>query len=147
MLTVHCVIHRQHLVAKNLSDRLHKLMSIVIKAHALNSRLFRQPCTETDDTFERLLLHAEVRWLSMGNCLRRLYSLFDTVVEFFHNSNSVFCDELRNIKHDIAYSSDVFTKFNVVHLQLQGNYVNLIKIKSAIFTLLSKLQLFRRNFA
>lgn len=65
-----------------------------IKAHALNSRLFRQLCTDNDEEFERLVLHTEVRWLSKGNCLRRFYSLFDTVVEFFQDSNSVLCDEL-----------------------------------------------------
>ena len=59
------------------------------------------------------------------------------------DSNSVPYDELRNIKHDIAYLSDVFTKFNEVNLQLQENYVNLIKVKSAISTFLSKLQLFK----
>ena len=63
------------------------------------------------------------------------------------DSNSVPYDELRNIKHDIAYLSDVFTKFNEVNLQLQGNYVKLIKVKSAISTFLSKLQLFKRNLA
>ena len=57
------------------------------------------------------------------------------------------CDELRNIKHGIAYLSDVFTKFKEVNLQLQGNDVNLIKAKSAISTFLSKLQLFKRNIA
>lgn len=153
VFTVHCVIHRQHLVAKNLSGRLHKSLSTVItavnkiKAHALNSRLFRQLCTENDEDFERLLLHTEVRWLSKGNCLRHFYSLFKTVVEFFQDSNSVLCDELRNIKHDIAYLSDVFTKFIEVNLQLQGNEVNLIKVKSALSTFLSKLQLFKRNIA
>jgi len=38
----------------------------------------------------------------------------------------------------VSQSTDVFTKFNEVNLQLQGNDVNLIKAKSAIFTLLSK---------
>jgi uncharacterized protein (UPF0305 family) len=63
VLTVHCVIHRQHLVAKKLSGRLHKSMSTVItainkiKVHALNSRL----CTENDEEFERSMLHTEVR--------------------------------------------------------------------------------------
>ena len=59
----------------------------------------------------------------------------------------MLCDELRNIKHDIANLSDVFTKFNEVNLQLQGNDVNLTKVKSAISTFLSKLQLFKRNLA
>jgi hypothetical protein len=56
-------MHRQHLVAKNLSDRLHKLLHTVItavnkiKAHALNDQLFRELCIKNDEDFERLLLH------------------------------------------------------------------------------------------
>ena len=153
MLTVHGVIHRQHLLEKNLSGQLHKSMNTVItavnkiKAHSLNSRLFRQLCIENEEDFERLLLHTEVRWLSKGNCLKRFYSLFDIVVEFFQDSNHGLCDDLRNIKDDIAYLSDIFNKFNEVNLQLQGNDVNLIKVKSAISTFLSKCKSFQRNLA
>ena len=153
VLTVHCVIHRQHLVAKNLSGQLHKSMNTVItavnkiKAHSLNSRLFRQLCIDNDEEFEPLLLHTEVRWLSKGNCLKRFYSLFDTVVEFFQDSNHGLCDDLKNIKDDIAYLSDIFNKLNEVNLQLQGNDVNLINVKSAISTFLSKCKLFQRNLA
>jgi hypothetical protein len=48
ILAIHCVIHRQHLVAKHLSVRLHNSLSTVInavntiKCHALNDRLFRE---------------------------------------------------------------------------------------------------------
>ena len=118
-----------------------------IKAHSLNSRLFQQLCIDNDEEFERLLLHTEVRWLSKGNCLKRFFSLFDKVVEFFQDSNTGLCDDLKNIKDDIAYLSDIFTKFNEVNLQLQGNDVNLIKVKSAISTFLSKCKLFKRNLA
>jgi len=38
----------------------------------------------------------------------------------------------------LSQSTDIFTKFNEVNLQLQGNGDNLIKVKSAIFTFLSK---------
>jgi len=38
----------------------------------------------------------------------------------------------------LSQSIDIFTKFNEVNLQLQGNGVNLIKAKLAIFTFLSK---------
>jgi len=38
----------------------------------------------------------------------------------------------------LSQTTDIFTKFNEVNLQLQGNGVNLIKAKSAIFTFLSK---------
>jgi hypothetical protein len=72
VVAVHCVIHRQHLVAKNLSDRLHCSLQYVITAvnkirsNALNDRLFRKLWDENDKDFNRLLLHTEVRWLSKG---------------------------------------------------------------------------------
>ena len=65
VLTIHCVIHLQHLVAKNMSGRLNLSLKTVIKAvnkikaHALNTRLFKQLCNENDKAFERLLLHTE----------------------------------------------------------------------------------------
>ena len=66
VLAIHCVIHRQHLVAKNLSGRLHESLQFVIKAvnrirsNALNTRLFAHPCEENDELFHQLLLHSEV---------------------------------------------------------------------------------------
>lgn len=72
LTAIHCVIHRQHLVAKHLSDRLNQSLHFVIKAvnkirsNALNTRLFAQLCDENDEDFQRLLLHTEVRWLSKG---------------------------------------------------------------------------------
>ena len=89
VLTVHCVIYRQLLVAKNLNEKLHESLSTVItavnkiKANALNSRLFHQLCIENDEDFQCLLLHTEVRWLWKGNCLRRFYTLFNSVLDFF----------------------------------------------------------------
>ncbi|XP_076372847.1 SCAN domain-containing protein 3-like [Tachypleus tridentatus] len=59
--TIHFVIHREHLVAKNLEGCLNLSLLIVIKAvnfinsHALQDRLFRQLCEEND--FRTLLLH------------------------------------------------------------------------------------------
>ena len=77
VLTVHCVIHRQHLVAKNFSEKLHESLATVItavnkiKANAFNSRLFHQLCIENDKDFQCLLLHTEVRRLSKGYSLKR----------------------------------------------------------------------------
>ena len=81
LFTVHCVIHRQHLVAKRLSPRLQASLGVAvnainkIKANAKNNRLFRQLCNENDEEFERLLLHTEVRWLSKGESLSRYCEL------------------------------------------------------------------------
>ena len=133
VFTVHCVIHRQHLVARNLSEQLHKSLNAVIKSvnriksQPLNSRMFGQLCNSNDEEFDRLLLHTEVRWLSKGNCLKRFYSLFKSVVQFLNENN---CDELSDYllahKRDIAYLVDLFTIFNDLNLQLQGSNLNLI---------------------
>ena len=125
VLTVHCVIPRQHLVAKNLSEKLHESLSTVItavnkiKANALNSRRFHQLYIENDEDFQCLLLHTEVRWLSKGNCLRRFYTLFDSVLDFFQESK--LYDKMKSSKTDTAYFTEMFSKFNEVNLQLQGD--------------------------
>ena len=118
-----------------------------IKARALNSRLFRQLCAENDEEFEQLLLHTEVRWLFKGNCVRRFYSLFSIVVEFFQAINDSVSLELISIEADITYLSDIFIKFNEVNLQLQGNLINLIKVKSTVLAFISKLKLYKCNLS
>ena len=151
VLTAHCVIHRQNLVAKNISGCLHHSLSTVtraintIKARALNSWLFRQLCAENDEEFEQLLLHTEVRWLTKGNCLRRFYSLFSTAVKFFQALGDSVSLELIGIEANIAYLSDILIKFNEVNLQLQGNLVNLIKVKSTVLAFISKLEPYKCN--
>jgi len=45
----------------------------------------------------------------------------------------------------LSQSTDSFTKFNEANLQLRGNGVNLIKAKSAIFTVLSKFNALQRK--
>ncbi|GBP70756.1 SCAN domain-containing protein 3 [Eumeta japonica] len=69
VIGIHSVIHRQHLVAKNLSDRMRQSLQLVInavnkiKSNALNTRLFAQLFEENDEDFQRLLLHTEVECL------------------------------------------------------------------------------------
>ena len=110
VLTVHCVIHRQHLVAKNLSEKLHESLSTVItavnkiKANALNSRLFHQLCIENDEDFQCLLLHIEVRWLSKGNCLKR----FNSVLDFFKNPTLSFTTNWNRVRQILLTSLKCF---------------------------------------
>ncbi|CAH1983840.1 unnamed protein product [Acanthoscelides obtectus] len=122
VLAIHCVIHRQHLVAKKLSVRLHESLHLVIDAvnrirsNALN--IFAQLCKEDDEHFHQLLLHTEVRWLSEGLCLTRFFALFETILEFLDTKDKILKENLMMKKTDIAYLTDLFTKFNMVNLQL-----------------------------
>ena len=77
--------------------------------------------------------------------LLSFYLLFSTAVEFFQALNDSVSLELIGIKADITYLSDIFMKFNEVNLQLQGNLVNLIKVKSIVLAFISKLELYKRN--
>jgi hypothetical protein len=85
-----------------------------IKARPLNSRLFSLLCDDMGSEHKQLLLHSEVRWLSWGKVLTRLFELRQEVLLF-----------VREIKEDytsflvddmwlsiLAYLSDVFSKLN-----------------------------------
>ena len=152
LFTIHCVIHRQHLVAKKLSNHLHTSLNLVIKAvnkikrHGLQTRLFKELCNVNEEEFDNLILHTEVRWLSKGNCLERFLAVFDTVIEFFSTKNSELSIKLQERKNDIAYLSDLYGKFNVLNKLLQGKNLNLIKVKASLTSFTNKLELFERNF-
>ena len=83
---------------KKLSEKLANVIKAVnkIKTKALNSRLFHQLCIDNDDDFQCFLLHIEVRWLSKGNCLTRLFTLFYTTLDFFEEVDN-------NLKKRIAF--------------------------------------------
>lgn len=151
VLTVHCVLHRHNLVAKSKSPPLHESLNVAvkainkIKAHALNNRLFRQLCQENDETFERLLLHTDVRWLSKGNCLARFCELFDSIVEFLEEVDAALGEQVSSRRCDIMYLADFFGKMNEVTLKLQGKGVTLVQSKAVIHSLTSRLDLYRQS--
>ena len=151
VFAIHCVIHRQHLVAKNLSARLHESLQLVINAinkirgNSLHSRLFSQLCKENDEDFNRLLFHTEVRWLSKGLCLTRFFSLFETILDFLATKDPILKENLIKSKPDIAYLTDLYAKFNEVNLQLQGNSLNLVKTKSIVAAFLGKINLMKQK--
>ena len=151
VFTIQCVIHRQHLVAKHLSDRLHSTLQAVIravnkiKAHSLNDHIFRQLCHENEEEFERLLLHTEVRWLSKGKCLQRFYNLYDSVIDFFKFKllDEKVSSDLESRRADVAYLSDIFKKLNEVNIKLQGTNMCLIKAMGIIMAFICKLDFYK----
>ena len=81
LMTTHCFLHREALVAKTLNDELKLVLDQVvkmvnyIKSRPLKSRLFKQLCIAMESKHLCLILHTEVRWLSRGKVLSRVFEL------------------------------------------------------------------------
>ena len=87
IIFAHCMIYRGALVVKKLHQNYTLFFDAVkiinfIKSRAFNSRLFKNWCIDMDSDYTSLLLHAEVRWLSRGRSLKRLFTLKDEVLIF-----------------------------------------------------------------
>ncbi|KFD49828.1 hypothetical protein M513_09295 [Trichuris suis] len=151
VFTIHCVIHREHLVSKKLGSRLNRSLSVVIhvvnfiKSHALQNRLFRHLREENNEDFDTLLLHTEVRWLSKGNCLQRFVALWKMIVAFM--SEKEYEDKLIDAKADIFYLADMFEKFNSLNKALQGRDNNLMNSKAAVVSFHKKLEVYWHNIS
>ena len=64
---------------------------------------------------------------------------------FFQESNPELYEKLKSNKTDVSYLTEMFSKFNEMYLQLQGDETSVIKAKSALSAFLSKLELYSRN--
>ena len=116
-----------------------------IKARPLHDKLFRTLCRDNEKDFERLLLHTEVRWLSKGACMSRFYFLYDSVIELLSVIDCQLAEAVKPLKNDIAYLTDIFTFKNEVNKKLQGEMITLIRCKSVITAIISKLALYQEN--
>ncbi|XP_063659565.1 zinc finger MYM-type protein 6 isoform X5 [Pan troglodytes] len=142
----HCFIHRERLVAEKLSPCLHKILLqsaqilSFIKSNALNSRMLTILCEEMGSEHVSLPLHAEVRWISRGRMLKRLFELRHEIEIFLSQKHS----DLAKYFHDeewvgkLAYLSDIFSLINELNLSLQGTL-------TTFFNLCNKIDVFKRK--
>ncbi|MBN3288563.1 SCND3 protein, partial [Polyodon spathula] len=84
----HCMLHRENLVMRKMADDLkHVLEETIkvvnfIKAHPFNAHNFSVMCLEMGELHHNLLLHIEVRWLSNGKVLNRVFELRESLKVF-----------------------------------------------------------------
>jgi hypothetical protein len=125
---VHCSIHREALAARKMPAILKTVQTEsvkdvnFIKSRAMNSRLFSILCNEMGSEHDKLLLHTEVRWLSRGNVLSRLFELRSEVQIFLSDTTSDlsnrFTDEMWLSR--LAHLADIFCRLNELNKSLQG---------------------------
>lgn len=150
-LSCHCFIHREALAAKELGEELHEVMTNVvkivnhIKTSGLNVRLFEVLCSEMGADHKHLLYHTEVRWLSRGRVLQRLFELRQEVYVFLLNKNLAMCSYLVNADWlaKLAYLVDIFNYLNDLNVSLQGKDSDLFKHGDKIQAFIKKLALWK----
>jgi hypothetical protein len=146
----HCMIHRHALVVKHsepaLEAVMHDVTNIVnvVKEHALNTRLFRELCKDGEAEYSDLLYHTEVRWLSRGNVLNRVWALKTDLETFLVDRRHVLADKFTNSSwvEYLAYLADIFGYVNALNTELQGKNINVIAAREKISAFGSKLLLY-----
>jgi hypothetical protein len=98
-----------------------EVVMIKVKAQPLNNRLFSLLCDEMGSEYMQLLLHSEIRWLSIGKVLAKLFQLRHEVLLFVNDSASLLVGEAWLLA--LSYLSDIFSKLNNLNLSLREKYL------------------------
>ena len=132
MKNVHCMLHRQALASKTLPPELKSVLDDVVsvinymKGSALATRTFRLLCQDLDSEHENLLYHTEVRWLSRGNVVSRVFSLRKEIEVFLESDEKEKSKiHLKKISDQawqlyLAYFVGIFQRINSLNRSLQG---------------------------
>lgn len=151
MMIIHCVIHRENLVAKKMSPVLNEILRAMIicvnsiKANPKAERIFKQFCENQNAEHVRLLLHTEIRWLSCGNCLKRFMELFDLLSNFLSDKSEMKFLLTTDGKTLLSYLCDIFEKLGNQNRQLQGKNITLLDVKTKIFAFIASLEMYKKN--
>lgn len=147
----HCMIHREALAAKGMDEDLADAFSVCvkivnfIKARPLNHRLFENLCSEMGAEHKHLLLHTEVRWLSRGRVVQRVFELRDELLIFLNEHNGTLAQFLTDETWvaRLAYLGDIFSILNSLNLSLQGPHSNALKTHDKIDAFQKKLRVWK----
>ncbi|XP_076062498.1 protein FAM200C-like [Oratosquilla oratoria] len=152
VMSTHCILHQEALASRTLPVEMMDVLNVAIKivnfvkAGALNSRLFKLLCKDMESEHEALLFHTNVRWLSKGNMLGRLYELREEVEIFLDSQQKVdLYDKFQSegFHATLAYLVDIFEALNAVNLKLQGKNINILVHHDTIRTFMAKLDLWK----
>ena len=113
-----------------------------ILARGLNHRQFRELLTEVDAEHNDLVYYCEVRWLSRGRMLERLYDLRGEVAAFLSMKGANFPEfSDPNWLLGLAFLADLTSHLNDLNVRLQGKDLLIPDMISSISAFEVKLRL------
>ncbi|XP_068205433.1 protein FAM200C-like [Palaemon carinicauda] len=149
VMVVHCLLHHENLTSLKLSHELQKVMQEVtqvikiIKARALNSRLFTQMCSDFGFEHIYLFYHSEVRWLSRGKVLQRLLEFWTETELFLTEKSHPLAHKFPESKWlmQVAYLADMFAELNSLNISMQGRDQTLVGLSEKLLAFKGKVKL------
>ena len=153
VISKHCFLHRKALVFKTLPADLVPVLNDVVsmvnfvKIRPVKSCCFALLCEGMGAEQATLLLPREVRWLSRGKVLARVYDLRKELKEFLTKERSDYAQLLASDKWcaELAYLVDIFYHLNKLNTRMQGRNENLLASTNKINGFHSKLHLWQQH--
>lgn len=156
ILFLHCIIHQEAL-AKNVvklpvTTVVNQIVNY-IRGSKLKHRKFRalvRFSKETNKGAYDVNYYCSVRWLSLGDVLRRFYELLPQIVSFLKEENVI--DDYPEIqddawKCDLAFAVDLFDQFNTLNTFLQGKGKFVFDLYEAVDALTSNFKVYSHHMA
>ncbi|XP_068205777.1 protein FAM200B-like [Palaemon carinicauda] len=163
MISYHCIIHQSVLCA-SLGDEYGEVMKTIMKlvnflrsTSALQHRLLQTFLTKVNASYDDLLVHNNVRWLSKGKVLERFWAIRKELQTFLEDQNSVKTKAFSEFSKDdkkiesVGFLADIMSHLNDLSVKLQGEKHTISNLISAIRAFQKKLNfsrtIFRANFS
>ena len=124
------------------------LINFLRSGSHLQRRQLKTYLESVEAEYTDLLLHNDIRWLSKGNVLHRLWLIRLEIIEYLKKSKKKGCDEYILLLGDerttilFAFLVDIFQHINALSLKLQGKKCFVFEMYTEICTFNKQLQLF-----
>ncbi|XP_067943067.1 protein FAM200C-like [Watersipora subatra] len=143
MIAFHCII-LESIICAQLKDEYGSLMLDIIKLinflrskSSLRHRQLRKFLQVSDSQYDELLVHNNVRWLSKGRALQRVWTVRQHIEQFLSEIGGDAAERLLEIlrsEHslrDMAFLTDILAHLNDLNLKLQGEGRNVVELWQA----------------